>query len=241
MDQPGSIVLSWEPDVEVKIRNELLRRAEWNVGTSTPGTNNQPLIVGLVGIPGSGKSTSGTILSQNLADQGCLLMPMDGYHYSMDQLRQFPNPKDAIYRRGAPDTFDVASLRQALEHIKCGHQSIVKLPGFDHARGDPEPDAYTFDRTQHRLVILEGLYLLHDQGGWETIAPYLDLTVFIDADIDLCMDRLKIRNQCIPGYTKAEIELRCDVVDRANAILVDQTRQRAHLLVQGIASVNQSC
>lgn len=228
--EQGSLILSWEPDVEARIRLELSRR------DASDGT---PFIVGLVGIPGSGKSTSGTVLSQNLVDQGSLLMPMDGYHYSMDQLRQFPDPNDAIYRRGAPDTFDVESLRKALEQIKCksGESNIIiKLPGFDHAKGDPEPDTYTFDRNQHRLVILEGLYLLYDQGGWEKIAPYLDLTVFIDADIDGCMDRLKIRNQCIPGYTKEEIELRCDVVDRANAILVDQTRHRAHLLVQGIAS-----
>lgn len=42
---------------------------------------------------------------------------------------------------------------------------IIQLPVFFfHARGD-------------RLVILEGLSLslLHDQGGWESIEPYLDL------------------------------------------------------------------
>lgn len=47
----------------------------------------------------------------------------------------------------------------------------------------------------------------------------MDLTAFIDADIDLYIDRRKIRNQCIPGYTKEEIELRCDMVDRANALI----------------------
>lgn len=45
------------------------------------------------------------------------------------------------------------------------------------------------------------------------------MTAFIDADIDLYIDRRKIRNQCIPGYTKEEIELRCDMVDRANALI----------------------
>lgn len=36
------------------------------------------------------------------------------------------------------------------------------------------------------------------------------------------MNRLKINNQCQPECTKEEIELRWDVVHRANAILVDQ-------------------
>ena len=31
------------------------------------------------------------------------------------------------------------------------------IPGFDHAKGDPEPDAHAFDRNQHQVVIGEGL------------------------------------------------------------------------------------
>lgn len=48
----------------------------------------------------------------------------------------------------------------------------MQLPGFDHARGDPEPDADTSNRNQHRQCDSRRLYLLHDQGGWEgMIAP----------------------------------------------------------------------
>ena len=61
-----------------------------------------------------------------------------------------------------------------------------------------------------------------------------DFHIFVDADLDKCIDRLKQRNKCIPGYTAEEIEKRCDKVDRANAILVQQSRIGADKIVQSI-------
>lgn len=232
---PECMVLSWECDVEAHIRQILKERS-----TSTTAVD-QPLMVGVVGIPGSGKSTSCSVLTQSLADVGSCLLPVDGYHYSVTQLLEHENPDDVIYRRGAADTFDVRSLQLAMEQIRYSSSNnnkdtVIKLPGFDHARGDPEYDAHTFDGNQHKVVIVEGLYLLHDADGWENIKSCLDLTIFVDACVDTCIDRLKIRNQCIPGYTKEEIELRYDVVDRANAMTADKSRQYANWIVEGIAS-----
>lgn len=53
------------------------------------------------------------------------------------------------------------------------------FPAFDHGKGDPEPDTHIFDRHQHKVVLCEGLYLLHDQDGWEDIASVFDLTIFV--------------------------------------------------------------
>jgi len=93
---------------------------------------------------------------------------------------------------------------------------VVSVPGFDHAKGDPTEDQHTFVRAQHKIVICEGLYLLHDADGWENIEKFFDWNIFIDADVDQCIARLKERNKCIPGYTPEEISRRCDEVDRAN-------------------------
>jgi hypothetical protein len=61
----------------------------------------------------------------------------------------------------------------------------------------------------------------------------LDWTIFIQADVDVCVDRLKERNKCIPGYTPKEIEIRCEKVDRVNAELVSLTAGRfASMVVQ---------
>jgi pantothenate kinase len=215
-------------------------------------------MVALCGVPGSGKTISSTLLAKNLQNQhgiDTMVMSHDGYdHYPLEYPKTLPNAKDAIYRRGAPDTFDAPALWRDLRRIMgCKNEDkdsmisaptnanndddlILTLPGFDHAKGDPEPNVHTFDRARHQVVICEGLYLLHDKDGWQDVASIFDLTVFIDANVNDCIDRLKIRNQCIPGYTPQEICLRCETVDRANAMIVVQSKRRAHVTVPSVTT-----
>ena len=227
-----SVQITWEREAAQIIR--MLARV---------ANPSRPFMVGVVGIPGSGKSTSCEVLASFLEDGDAyddiassgagerqdgkqnspIIMPMDGYHYSLEELAKFDNAEDAIYRRGAPDTFDSEALCRDLERIAFGNEPQVAIPGFDHAMGDPVDGQHLFDRSQHNIVICEGLYLLHDDDGWEYVQKYFDWTIAIDADVDMCIDRLKERNKCIPGYTPEEIELRCDEVDRANALLAQRT------------------
>lgn len=216
---------SWEPAMAERISKEALEVA----------CLNRPYMVALVGMPGSGKSVSAFFLAARLDELGChsMIMPHDGYHYPMDSLRLFPNSEDAIYRRGAPETFDPATLLRDLHRIRnnCNDEHVVTVPAFDHAKGDPEPNRHVFDRNQHKVVICEGLYLLHDGSGWEDIAKIFDLTIFLNSDVDACIERVKVRNTCIPGYTPEEIEARCEKVDRANAMTVLKSKARAGIVV----------
>ena len=233
----SEIKLTWEPAVAEQIRKIILEKHARPEPADEFTASNEPYMVAVIGIPGSGKSTSSSILTGQLADVGCLIMPFDGYHYPIETLKTFEDPDDAIYRRGAPDTFDVKALKNDLKSMRFGDRKVVKVPGFDHAAGDPEPDAHTFDRDEHHVIITEGLYLLHDEDGWEEVKDYFDMTIFVNADVDVCVDRLKERNRCIPGYTPEEIDLRCDVVDRVNAETVNKSRARASLVVESVGSV----
>lgn len=183
-----NVKITWEPQVAA-----MLKQME------QVGNPDRPLMVGLVGIPGSGKSTSAEVLQAILGGEDrAIVMPHDGYHFPLATLASWPNAADAIYRRGAPDTFDPQALQTALDRIVYGDELEVTIPGFDHAVGDPTPDQHTFQRSKHRIVMCEGLYLLHDKDGWEHIKSFFDWTIYIDADVDACIERLKERNKCIP-------------------------------------------
>ena len=162
---PASAYLgSWEKQAAARIAREI------------DATHRRPYMVAITGIPGSGKTISSLLLQSLLEKRHGLvatIAPHDGYHYPIEYLRtHFADGEDAIYRRGAPDTFDSTGLRRDLIRIRedPNDERIVMIPGFDHGRGDPEPDAHMFDRTRHDVVICEGLYLLHDGDGWDGIA-----------------------------------------------------------------------
>ena len=162
-----------------------------------------------------------------------MIIPADGYHHPLSTLRTFPNPDDAIYRRGAPDTFDVPSLLRDVRRILLGDEDVVRVPGFDHSIGDPEPGAHAFVRDRHDLVLVEGLYLLHDGDGWGSdLYELFDLRIFLNCDVDVCVDRLRVRNKCLPGYTAEEIDVRCEEVDRVNAVVVAGCGHRADVVVE---------
>lgn len=226
----SQFVGTWEPEMADRII-EAVKKVELD-------PTKLPYMVALVGGPGSGKSVSAMLLASILEEKkyATMVCPHDGYHYTLEFLKTFTDADEAIYRRGAPDTFDPASLLRDLKRIKSGEEEVVKLPAFDHATGDPEPDTHIFDRQQHKIVLCEGLYLLHDQDGWEDIASTFDLKIFMKADVDNCIERVKIRNRCIPGYTPEEIDIRCEKVDRVNAMTVLKSQARADVVVDSMAS-----
>lgn len=224
----------WRPKAtwEKKVANDIAAAAK------QAARSTSPYMVAVVGIPGSGKTTSASLLGDLLEAKSIatMIMPFDGYHYSMKELKMFPDSQDAIYRRGAPDTFDDKALQRDLDRIRNGNEDIIKVPGFDHAKGDPEPDQHMFDRSKHRVVICEGLYLLHDHDGWKDIQSVFDCSIFVNANVDVCVERLKVRNKAIPGYTAEEIDIRCEVVDRANAMTVMDSKARADVVVESGAT-----
>lgn len=253
---------SWEPDMAKRIR-------DWVDATErTEGGTFPHCMVAIAGVPGSGRALSSLLLAHFLEEQyniEAFILPSHGYHYPLDILRTFPNAEDAIYRRGAPDTFDPHALLRDLRLIKgldslppsmAPHDleevpeneiqpdpnQILSFPGFRHDKADPQPDKHTFDRSRHQVVIVEGLYLFHHDGdeAWQQISDLFDLKIFLDADVEDCISRLKIRNLCIPGYTKEEMEHRCDVVDRSNADIVLKSKEYADVVVKPVQPSDKS-
>jgi len=222
LGQPGQRSLSWE----IAMAKDIQRWASEVAG-------GRPLMVALVGMPGSGKTTAANAIGR-LIGSDCVVVPTDGFHLPLDVLRARSDGADAVYRSGASDTFDPEALRRCLCQIRGDDGAAVRevlLPGFDHGVGEPIAGAHRFVRQVHKIVLVEGLYLLHDADGWEGVGALFDHRIYIDADIEKAIVGIKERNKIIPGYTLEEIEIRCDRVDRKNAITVRGCRDRADIIV----------
>ena len=99
--------------------------------------------IGIGGGPGAGKSTLAAAVAERVNRlQGracCVVLPMDGFHYSREQLRELDPPEAASYlpRRGAPWTFDAEALRDCLGAAK--RAGAARLPTYSRVSSDPVP------------------------------------------------------------------------------------------------------
>lgn len=104
----------------------------------------------------------------------------DGFHHTRATLSRFDDPELAFRKRGAPFTFDAeALLRQVLDLksipvTECDEPEVIlRAPSFDHAVGDPIPDAIAIS-SRCRVVIIEGNYTLLDEKPWQRVAQVVD-------------------------------------------------------------------
>lgn len=58
------------------------------------------VLVALAGIPGVGKSTLSSAISEQLTAEGIatVVLPQDGYHYYLSELEKFPDPANAVFK-----------------------------------------------------------------------------------------------------------------------------------------------
>jgi pantothenate kinase len=176
-------------------------------------------MVGIAGIPGSGKTTLCRELLRRRPE--AVVLPMDGYHLPRSRL-----DAEGLRFRGAPHTFAADDFRADMESLRRNRAGV--FPEFDHAEKDPRPGAIRVTPSVP-LVIVEGIYVL--MQSWR-VEPLLDLKIFIDCDLDEAVERLAARHvACGLETTLEEGRRRAIENDRRNSltILADGCRERADL------------
>ncbi|KAK4180543.1 P-loop containing nucleoside triphosphate hydrolase protein [Triangularia setosa] len=157
------------------------------------------LLMGISGPPGSGKTTLSTLLTTTLNHsfpKTATFLPLDGYHYPRAHLDTFPDPAHAHKYRGSESTFDGAaflSLVTSLAEPITSSTQPISAPSFDHALKDPVENAIEILPT-HRIVVMEGNYIMLNKPPWSSIPPLLDIKVFISAPEPVLRQRLAKRH-----------------------------------------------
>jgi pantothenate kinase len=183
------------------------------------------VIIGIVGKPGAGKSTLSQYLMANLPQESVSLLPMDGYHLSNSQLESLGRSD----RKGAPDTFDSFGFAALLERISTAIDENIYFPIFHREIEESIAGEGVITSSTH-LVITEGNYLLHDEGGWETVAPHLTQSWYVQVDDEVRLERLTARHHLFGKDEVAAFEW-AHGSDERNAQLVERSKKRANFLV----------
>ncbi|MGD0093264.1 MAG: nucleoside/nucleotide kinase family protein [Planctomycetota bacterium] len=181
-------------------------------------------ILGIVGKPGSGKSTVAKLLSARLGPS-TRVVPMDGYHLSNTVLRELGRAA----RKGALDTFDALGYTKLLRRIKSEPHSVIYYPVF-HREIEESIAAEGVVSPAVELVITEGNYLLYPRDGWDGAREVLDESWYVDVDDEVRVQRLIQRRQHL-GSTLEEAIAWTTGSDETNAQVIGKTRQFADALI----------
>lgn len=175
------------------------------------------VFVGIAGGPGSGKSYIAEQVCKTINERNsngniqlaeCVVLPMDGYHLTRAQMKEMAEQKQEVNsdtdedsimtynqlmaRRGAPFTFDPASLIRDLK--QCKEQGHGSFPVYDRDQHDPIPDAVQMTQ-ENKIILVEGLYLLClDDPNWKPLGDLWDDQWYVEVSEEETERRLVKRH-----------------------------------------------
>ena len=178
------------------------------------------VLLGMVGVPGAGKSTVAEALVTALGPAS-VVVPMDGFHLPNDVLVA----RGLADVKGAPETFDREAFVALLRRLRS-EPGAVGAPRFDRAAEASVPDAIVVTPAV-RLVVVEGNYLLH----WPDAHALLDEVWLVEASSDETRVASLVARHESFGRTSAQAREWVDRNDQANARLVAETSMLADRVV----------
>ena len=138
-------------------------------------TLDKPVIIGIAGGSGSGKTTIVHEIADRINDDDhIMIMTPDSYYKDNTDL---PMSERKKINYDHPDAFDMPLLEAQLNQLL--HRKSIEMPTYDftaHTRSDE-----TIHIEPADIIILEGILVLFN----EEIRNLMDIKVFVDTDDDI--------------------------------------------------------
>jgi uridine kinase len=153
-----------------------------------------PLVIGIAGGTGSGKSTVAKVIIDRVGANHIALLPHDAYYKNLAQLEP---AQRTLINFDHPDSLETSLL---ISHIKAlKNFQPIELPVYDfktHTRTgesihiDPQP-----------VILVEGILILAEPG----LRELFDVKIFVDTDPDIRFIRRLERDIAERGRTSASV------------------------------------
>ncbi len=154
----------------------------------------KPLIIGIAGGSGSGKSTVARRVAESLRGASVAFIDMDAYYRNLTHL-------SAEERRHVnwdhPEAFDIALLVNQLTHLAAGEG--IDKPVYDFVTHARRADTVRVEPAD--VVVIDGILLFVDAQ----VRALCDVKVFVDADADVRLLRRIRRDLRVRGRPLEEI------------------------------------
>jgi uridine kinase len=137
-------------------------------------TQRAPLVIGVAGGSGSGKTTVVRNIIDALGDGQVSVLEHDHYYRDHPELRLEDR---AALNYDHPDALETDLLVKHVEALRAGHP--VEMPTYDFARHARRTDTETI--PPRPAIIVEGILIFTDAA----LRRLMDVKVFVDTDDDM--------------------------------------------------------
>jgi uridine kinase len=153
-----------------------------------------PLVLGIAGGSGSGKSTIARSILAALPKGTGVLLEQDHYYKRQSHL-PFEERERKNYDH--PDALELDLLARHLDALRAGE--TIERPTYEFAQHDRAVTGLTITPTQ--IIVVEGILVLAD----EELRKRFDVKLFVDTDADIRLMRRIRRDLEHRGRTFAQI------------------------------------
>jgi uridine kinase len=188
---------------------------------SAPPVLDLPLLVGIAGGSGSGKSSLAVALETALGSDRTARLAHDTYYRDRAAV---PPPARTGLNYDVPEAFDQALFLEHLQALRAGRPVAPPAYSFaTHCRTGELPAV-----APRPIVLVEGILLLWDPA----VRAALDLRIFLDAPERVRLDRRLKRDVSERGRTTEGVLLQfAATVREAHRTYVEPTRTMADLVL----------
>lgn len=183
--------------------------------------HNQPLIIGVAGGTGSGKTTVSQAILQRVGAHRIAFIQHDSYYRDLTHLSY---EERARVNYDHPDSLDNELLRVHLDALCDGR--AVQVPIYDFTMHNRREEMQTVE--PHPVVLVEGILIFADKE----LRERMDVKIYVDTDADLRFIRRLERDIIERGReVRAVIDQYLHTVRPMHLEFVEPTKRYADVII----------